>query len=701
MRLCLFLAYIGLGLALPIGSYAQAPLAHDLAVTNIYTLDKLAQADDVPHAVRARVVNQGQQLITNATVRLRVRGANTLNRTVLVSLAAGQETVVSFPTYTPGALGRQRLSVRVPTDDNAANDSVVVTQAISPDTTSYITPGVPNYTRSAGGCVWQIDGAVGSRFTAATTARRVVSVRTYVRDPGAAGLVVEGFVADPVTGCVLGRSARRLLTPANTDNFITLQLADDVVVQNQDYLAGLFVVGRAGPPLRCEPQIYGGQFEWPLRTRTVYSFGYVPVGSLPVVTPADATGFRPPTDTLEGRFSVEIVTAAPPACPQPANLYVTVRGGPFRVAFDSAYSATGYEVAYGPAGFDPNRAAATGGQVVGQRNSPFWLNAPLPDALYEFYARSRCAGAVGASTWVGPVQATSPCAGGAVFQFPYREPFDVLPPGQPWPCGTQVLDNDGNRATWQVVSAASPAFQMPPGFPPYPNVTHNAPNALFVRSNGPNFPASGAADDWFFTPLLALRAGQTYRLSFWYRNESPVAEFDKLAVWLGDAPDPARQTGLLFRDPRTASFSYLRADATSSPAVRDITVPADGFYCLGFQSCAQLRVGVPGNGTFLLLDDIEVNEIGPTPTRAASAGPALSIYPNPAAAGRCTLAVEGTASTAPLAVRVTDALGRVVYQGTARANTRTALDLSAHPAGVYAVQVCGPSGCTTRRLLLE
>jgi len=52
-------------------------------------------------------------------------------------------------------------------------------------------------------------------------------------------------------------------------------------------------------------------------------------------------------------------------------------------------------------------------------------------------------------------------------------------------------------------------------------------------------------------------------------------------------------------------------------------------------------------------------------------------------------------------VCVTDAQGRVVYRGTARANTRTALDLSGHPAGVYVVQVCGPAGCTTRRLLLE
>lgn len=223
-----------------------------------------------------------------------------------------------------------------------------------------------------------------------------------------------------------------------------------------------------------------------------------------------------------------------------------------------------------------------------------------------------------------------------------------------------------------------------------------------MTTNAAQYAAGGAEDDWFFTPALGLRAGQTYRLSFQYRGGGQPLYPDKLAVWLGDAPDPARQTSMLFRDPFVTSFPYL-PNATTTPAVRDITVPADRFYYLGFQAYSQWAAGIPGNignGSFLLLDDVRVDEIGPTSARATAPGPALSLYPN-SAAGRFTLALDGAASAGPSAVCVTDAQGRVVYRGTACANTRTALDLSGHPAGVYAVQVCGSAGCTTRRLLLE
>ena len=44
------------------------------------------------------------------------------------------------------------------------------------------------------------------------------------------------------------------------------------------------------------------------------------------------------------------------------------------------------------------------------------------------------------------------------------------------------------------------------------------PNALYMTTNAAQYAAGGAEDDWFFTPALGLRAGQTYRLSFQYRG---------------------------------------------------------------------------------------------------------------------------------------------------------------------------------------
>lgn len=684
------------------GACAQTVFPHDLAVTNLYTLDKLAQADAVPHTVRARVLNRGQQPVANALVRLHVRGANALGRTATVSLAPGQAAVVAFAPYLPGTLGRQRLSVRVPADDNPANDSLALGQVVSPDTTSYITPGVPTFDAFPGGSPWVLVSALGNRFSVGNTPRLVRAVRAYVTDTVTVGQEVVGFAADPATGRILSRSAPRILTRADIDRIMTFRLLDDLVLQNQDYLAGFSVLGRPGPPVRNERYPYGYQFEVPYRTRAFYDLWplyFMSVGDTPPLPPTDVSVPSGPNtpDTLSGKPMVEVVTAAPPACARPANLHVVVRGGPFRVAFDSTYNAAGYEVAYGPAGFDPNRAAATGGQVVAQRRGPFVLAAAQPNVYYTFYVRSQCAGATGRSGWVGPVGATSPCQNAGVFQFPYREAFDALPPGQPLPCGTEVLDNDRNRSSWVVQSG----LQIHTGQPPYA-LYQSPPNALYLNLAETEYPVSGAADDWFFTPPLALQATHRYHLSFSYQNlGSPLGqENDRLAVWLGDAPDPARQTTLLFRDPQINFSPYRLANAGSTPAVQAVTVPADGLYHLGFQAYSR-HLPIPTNcGYRLLLDNLELADEGPLPTRAAAAAQALRLYPNPAADGRFTLEMPRNPGDGPAAVRVTDALGRVVVVATLPATGRLSLDLSQQLAGLYVVQVCTAAGCVTRKLVV-
>ncbi len=677
---------------------AQTPFPHDLAVTNLYSLDKLAQADAAPHTVRARVLNRGQQPVVNAVVRLRVSGANALVRTATLSLAPGQAAVVAFAPYLPGALGRQRLSVRVPADDNAANDSLFLGQVISPDTTSYITPGVANFDAFPTGSPWVLESALGTRFATGNTPRLVQTVRAYVTDTVAVGQNVVGFVADPVTGRILSRSTPRILARNDIDHVMTFRLIDDLVIQNQEYLAGFSVLGRTGPSVRRERYPYGYQLEVPYRTRTFYQLwplALMNTGDTPPLSPSDLsilTGLPNSPDTLSGKPMIEIVTASPPACARPANLHVVVRGGPFRVAFDSTYNAGGYEVAYGPAGFDPDRAAATGGRVVAQRRGPFALAAALPGTYYTFYVRTQCAGATARSAWAGPVGATSPCRNSGVFQFPYREAFDALPPGQPLPCGTEVLDNDNNRSSWEVKSALT--FVQPPIA-----LSQSPPNALYLNLVDTEYPTGGAANDWFFTPPLALQAAHRYRLSFNFQNlSSGTPGGNRLAVWLGDAPDPARQTQLLYRNAQINTQQYRPANASTTPAVQAITVPADGFYYLGFNAFSQHAAGVAPAGYRPLIDDLEVADDGPLPARTATPTPALHLYPNPAADGRFNL--EMSSNTGVGTVRVADALGHVVLAAALPATGRLLLNLSQQPAGLYVVQVCTAAGCVARKLVV-
>ncbi len=687
-------SYLLAAALLPAPALAQSPYAHDLAVTHIYALDKVAQADATPQVVRARVVNRGTQTVSGAVVRLRVSGANAFVRTGTISLPAGYDGVVSFGAYPPGARGRQRLSARVPADDNPANDSVQVAQVVSADTASYATPGVPNYA-PAGQFIFggRVNG-VGNQFPVGSVPRQIRAVRAFVTHPYSVGLVVEGFVADRQTGRVLGRSAQSVITPSDINRYQTFYIADDVVLQNRDYLAGYFVVGRVGPSPPFEPIPWGYQLDVPQRSEVTYDVAYTLLGNTPPVPPLDFGRLATLPDTLAGKFMAEVITAAPPACARPANLQVVVRGGPFRVEFDSTYNAVGYDVAYGPAGFDPDRATATAGRVVQQRRGPFWLTANLPNTSYTFFARARCAGG-GVGAWVGPVEALSPCDS-QVTRLPYRESFDHLRPGQPWPCGSRALDADGNRTTWTVVDSI---YSPPNG---YTHLAASAPNALYLDLLNGNYPAGGRADDWFFTPGLALRAGHRYRLDFRYRSLGILNSPDKLAVWLGDAPDPARQTVLLFRNPQVSSYTYIAANAGTTPAVQDIRVPADGFYYLGFQAFSQLLSGVVGNGALLLLDDLEVAEATTTPTQAATptAALALDLHPNPSADGRCVLELPRTAGAGLWSVRVTNAVGQTVAQADDWAAGPHLLDLHGRPPGLYAVRACGPAGCLTRHLVV-
>ncbi len=676
---------------------AQTMANYDLAVTHLYTLDQRAQVDGALHTVRAIVVNRGQQYIHNAVVRLRVSGANPLTQTAVISLFPGRDAMVTFGAHPPGQLGRQRLSVRVPADDNPANDSLVVNQTISNDTTSYVTRNEPAHI-IPGAQVWQLESALANRFSVSGTPRLIRSVRAYIVDTASVGQVVVGFVADPTTGRVLGRSTQRVLRLSDINRMMNFDLAEDLVLQNRDYLAGFSILGRAGAPVRQEGTTYGCQklpYYPPTTHYALWPLSWISTGETPPQPPSDLSLANPPfpdstsSNYLIGKLMVEVITAVPPACARPANLAVTVRGGPFRVEFDSAYSATGYELAYGPTGFDPDRATATGGQVVAQRRGPFFAMATMPGATYNFYVRSVCGGAAGRSAWAGPVFALAPCTNSGIFQFPYREGFDALPPGQPFPCGAEVLDADNNRTSWRVQSTLNNSLMTP--------LWNSPPNGLYLNLSQVEDPVGGTADDWFFTPPLALRAGRRYRLSFQYQNLSSGGQnIDRLAVWLGDAPDPVRQNTLLYRNPQISNFMYLLANAATTPAVQAVTVPTDGLYHLGFQAYSQqLPNFAPGNGYRLLLDDIELADAGPLAAGGAAAVPGLALYPNPAADGRFTLQVPAAAT-----VRVADALGRAVYAGPVAARTPLALDLSQRPAGVYVLRVCTPAGCETRKLVV-
>jgi hypothetical protein len=87
----------------------------------------------------------------------------------------------------------------------------------------------------------------------------------------------------------------------------------------------------------------------------------------------------------------------------------------------------------------------------------------------------------------------------------------------------------------------------------------------------------------------------------------------------------------------------------------------------------------------------------------AAAGTSLTVYPNPTTNGHLTLELAGYREA--VTVRVLNAVGQRVYEGTVAANAlgqKQALDLSALASGVYLLQASTASGSLdVRRIVRE
>ncbi|WP_324672938.1 T9SS type A sorting domain-containing protein [Hymenobacter sp. GOD-10R] len=120
--------------------------SNDLYLSTIYTLGKLSTSVSLPHSVAAAVTNIGTTTRTNVPVTLAVAGANTFtNSKSITSIAPGATATVTFDPY-PATLtqGTNNLTVSVPTDDDASNNTDVYTQQVTPSTIAYIDDTQPS-----------------------------------------------------------------------------------------------------------------------------------------------------------------------------------------------------------------------------------------------------------------------------------------------------------------------------------------------------------------------------------------------------------------------------------------------------------------------------------------------------------------------------------------------------------------------------
>jgi hypothetical protein len=242
---------------------APAP-ANDAAVATIYTLGKLATPASLPHTVQARVTNAGSAALTNLTVTLSVTGANAFSNTQTVaSLAVGASTTVTFAAY-PSTLtvGTNNITVSVPADGNAANNSATYTQQVTNNRLLVADPALTN-TSALSYSSANTGGVLASKFTAAT-ATRLTDVIFYFGATNATtsvqAVVYDATGTGGTPGTLLYTSAAQNRPAAGGPVTITLP---NVQVPTS-YFIGIKEAGAGGAGLFVQP-------ESPLRTGTFYA----------------------------------------------------------------------------------------------------------------------------------------------------------------------------------------------------------------------------------------------------------------------------------------------------------------------------------------------------------------------------------------------------------------------------------------------
>jgi hypothetical protein len=633
--------------------FATAP-SNDAAVAGIYTLGKLATLTALPHAVQAVVTNTGAGPQTNLPVTLAVTGANTFSDTkTIAALAPGASATVTFAAYpTTLAVGDNVLTVTIPADGNAANNTATYGQTVTTNRLSYTNP-----TGTTAGSVGIGSGAgvLAQKFTlpAATVVSDVVLTLAASADNTAPFqvLLYDATATGGLPGQLLYTSPTQNRTAAAGPVTVTLP---GIAVPASFYVA---VKETSATNIAIAYQT-----EDPIRPNTFYF-------STTGTTWTDFVLANP-----KARVALEIGTTIPNCAAPTAVVASNVTPTGATIAFTPPTTGTSsYQLVYGPTGFN----VGTSGTTIDATTSPVTLTGLTPATSYQVYVRSNCT-AGGTSIYSAPLTFITACDPvTTVATFPYNQNFDTILPGQALPCGITTLDANGDGTTWRISTES-------------PN------SGLYAMRYQGAVVNNTAANDWFFTPPLVLPAagGTRYQVAFRYRAAgigAGTSNFtESLEVKSGSAATAAGQTNLLYTNAAINNLSYAQAGGASTPVVAYLPAGASTQY-VGF------HVTSAANQSNLYIDDLTVTAVTVTATSEALLR-AISVFPNPSTTGVFDLAINGANARKGLQVEVVNNLGQLVYTGAARDNFTNQLDLSRLVTGLYHLKITNGDEYILRQL---
>jgi M6 family metalloprotease-like protein len=232
---------------------------NDLAVIGIRTLAELPLNYSQPHSIKAIVANYGTTQQTNVSVSLSVSGANSFApaNVTIPTINPNDTVTVTFAEFTPTALGVNTISVSLPADNNAANNTYQASQTVSEGRFSYATPGSFAYSGWTGSfiaaCKYHVNGSA-----------KVNSVNLAILNNNVmSGKSTTAYVIN-ASGSIIGQSNTFTVASNHLGTWVSIPITTPPTVTNADFYVGI----------SCANSYFASyQVEKPTRTGAFYQFG--------------------------------------------------------------------------------------------------------------------------------------------------------------------------------------------------------------------------------------------------------------------------------------------------------------------------------------------------------------------------------------------------------------------------------------------
>jgi len=320
-------------------------------------------------------------------------------------------------------------------------------------------------------------------------------------------------------------------------------------------------------------------------------------------------------------------------------------------------SPVGYEVLYGPTGFDPDSEGTT---IISLTTPQVALTNLTSGTTYDIYVRTKCSDD-SFSFWFGPVNFDTMYDAATI---PYSYGFESMNGG-----GWSILTTKAEGSPWKIgVSGDFETVQ---------------PHVGDVYAYAGAIPAD--SDAWLFSRKLNLIQGTTYTLSFYARKAAlaGAGNVNNLKIAVGnDVTAAAQFTIQSFGD-------YTNEDYTLESY--NFTVPATGVYYIGFNYTAPAHAQT--NYGLLVIDDVTVDvSAGLNDALIAK----LAVSPNPT---NGVVNISNSENILINGVTVTDLNGRTVKSSKFDGTSNAQVNISDLASGMYMMTISSDNGTAVKKII--